>query len=99
MLRDLLLKKPGNADERAIQHRLQEMHDLIELLTRWSEDVQRLETQQLTQILRLGAGIIRLLDLKNALPLLGTKRRPAKSPPGDAIPDEDVLADEGVDGD
>jgi DNA-binding transcriptional regulator GbsR (MarR family) len=75
VLRDLLLKKPGNDDERAIQGRLQEMHDLIELLTRWSEDVQRLETQQLTQLLRLGGGIIRLLDLKNALPLLGTKRR------------------------
>lgn len=74
VLRDLLLKKPGNEDEREIQIRLQEMHDLIELLTRWSEDVQKLETQQLTQLLRLGGGIIRLLDLKNSLPLLGSKR-------------------------
>jgi len=77
VLRDLLLMKPGNEDERDIQIRLQEMHDLIELLTRWSEDVQRLETQQLTQLLRLGGGIIRLLDLKNSLPLLGSKRRKA----------------------
>lgn len=75
VLRDLLMMPPGNEEERDIQNRLQEMHDLIELLTRWAEDVQRLETQQLTQLLRLGGGIIRLLDLKNALPLLGNKRR------------------------
>jgi DNA-binding transcriptional regulator GbsR (MarR family) len=75
VLRDLLLMPAGNEEERDIQGRLQEMHDLIELLTRWSEDVQRLETQQLTQLLRLGGGIIRLLDLKNALPLLGSRRR------------------------
>jgi len=51
------------------------MHDLIELLTRWSEDVQKLETDQLRRLLRLGGGVIKLLELKNQLPLLGTERR------------------------
>lgn len=89
VLRDLLLKPPGNDEEQAIQGRLQEMHDLIELLTRWSEDVQRLETQQLTQLLRLGGGIIRLLDVKNALPLLGHKRRQPRSVLAEGKADED----------
>jgi DNA-binding transcriptional regulator GbsR (MarR family) len=89
VLRDLLMLPPGNEEERAIQDRLQEMHDLIELLTRWSEDVQRLETQQLTQLLRLGGGIIRLLDLKNSLPLLGAKRRPPQTAVADGVADED----------
>jgi hypothetical protein len=65
------------------------MHDLIELLTRWSEDVQKLETQQLTQLLRLGGGIIRLLDLKNSLPLLGTKRRKPQNTAAEDGADED----------
>jgi len=89
VLRDLLLMMPGNEEERDIQGRLQEMHDLIELLTRWSEDVQRLETQQLTQLLRLGGGIIRLLDLKNSLPLLGTKRRKPQNAGAEGEADED----------
>jgi hypothetical protein len=51
------------------------MHDLIELLTRWAEDVQKLETEQLLQLLKLGGGVMRLLDLKNRLPLLGSEKR------------------------
>lgn len=75
MLRELLLAKPANTDDRAAQVRLKDMHDLIELLTRWAEDVQKLETAQLLQLLKLGGGVIKLLDLKNRLPLLGNERR------------------------
>jgi DNA-binding transcriptional regulator GbsR (MarR family) len=75
VLRDLLLEKPGSEEDRQAQARLKQMHDLIELLTRWSEDVQKLETDQLRRLLRLGGGVIKLLELKNQLPLLGTERR------------------------
>jgi len=75
VLRDLLLEKPGSEEDRQAQARLKQMHDLIELLTRWSEDVQKLETDELRRLLRLGGGVIKLLELKNQLPLLGTERR------------------------
>jgi hypothetical protein len=47
------------------------MHDLIELLMRWSEDVQKLDNKDLVQLLRLGGRVVALLELKNRLPLLG----------------------------
>jgi DNA-binding transcriptional regulator GbsR (MarR family) len=75
VLRDLLLEKPAGDEDRRAQARLREMHDLIELLTRWAEDVQKLETEQLLQLLKLGGGVMRLLDLKNRLPLLGSEKR------------------------
>jgi DNA-binding transcriptional regulator GbsR (MarR family) len=91
MLRDLMMEKSASPEDRAAQARIKDMHDLIELLTRWSEDVQKLETTQLLQLLKLGGGVIKLLDLKNRLPLLGTERRGRK----DASSPEDAEAEDG----
>ncbi len=71
VLRDLLMEKPGNEEDRRAQARLREMHELIELLTRWSDDVQKLNNDDLVQLLKLGGRVVRLLELKNRLPLLG----------------------------
>lgn len=74
VLRDLLMEKPGSDDDRRAQARLCEMHDVIELIDRWATDVQKLEMGQLLQLLKLGGGVMRLLDLKTRLPLIGTER-------------------------
>jgi len=71
VLRDLLMEKPGNEEDRRAQARLREMHELIELLTRWSDDVQKLNNEDLEQLLKLGGRVVRLLELKNRLPFLG----------------------------
>ncbi len=71
VLRDLLMEKPGNEEDRRAQARLREMHELIELLTRWSDDVQKLDNADLVQLLKLGGRVVRLLELKNRLPFLG----------------------------
>jgi hypothetical protein len=47
------------------------MHELIELMTRWSDDVQKLNNEDLVQLLKLGGRVVRLLELKNRLPFLG----------------------------
>ncbi len=71
VLRELLMEKPGNDEDRRAQARLREMHELIELLTRWSDDVQKLNNEDLVQLLKLGGRVVRLLELKNRLPFLG----------------------------
>jgi DNA-binding transcriptional regulator GbsR (MarR family) len=71
VLRDLLIEKPGNDEDRRAQARLREMYELIELLTRWSDDVQKLNNEDLVQLLKLGGRVVRLLELKNRLPFLG----------------------------
>jgi DNA-binding transcriptional regulator GbsR (MarR family) len=67
VLRELIMQTPGSDVERHAQDRLREMHELIELLTRWYADVQKLETERLVQLLSLGSKVVKILDMKDRL--------------------------------
>lgn len=67
MLRETLMVEPVTDDERYAQKRMQEMHEMIELLTRWYADVQRLETTRLVSLLSLGATVQKALDMKDRI--------------------------------
>lgn len=67
MLRDALVETPNGEAERHAQQRMQEMHDVIDLTTRWMADVQKLETGTLQQLMTLGAQVVRLLEFKDRL--------------------------------
>jgi DNA-binding transcriptional regulator GbsR (MarR family) len=76
LLRDTLMVEPANGEERHAQDRMRQMHDLIELLTGWADDVQKLDNESLAQLLTLGAGVSRLLEVKNRIAVFaGAKRR------------------------
>jgi DNA-binding transcriptional regulator GbsR (MarR family) len=79
MLRDALIQSPASEEERHAQKRLKEMHDLIELVTHWFGDIQRLDTKTLVQLMKLGAKAQKFLELKNKLPLLGNAK-PGEGP-------------------
>ncbi|WP_119166251.1 GbsR/MarR family transcriptional regulator [Algihabitans albus] len=79
LLRETLLAEPVSPEERHAQARMREMHELIELLTRWYGDVQRLETERLVQLLSLGARVQKILEMKDRLSLLpGRKGQPVQ---------------------
>jgi DNA-binding transcriptional regulator GbsR (MarR family) len=67
MLRAVLMDTPSNEDERHAQARMQEMHELIELLTSWFADVERLDNKSLVQLLNLGSKVQKVLELKGKL--------------------------------
>jgi len=67
MLRDVLMDAPSSDDERHAQARMRQMYELIELLTGWFDDVERLETRNLIQLLKLGAKVQKILHLKDGL--------------------------------
>ena len=48
---------------------MRQMHDMIELLTGWADDVQKLDNGSLKQLLALGAGVSRILELKGKVTL------------------------------
>lgn len=75
MLRDALMAKPVTEEERHAQHRLQEMHDLIELVTNWFAEVQRLDSKSLIQLMKLGSKVTRFLEMKDKL-MLGIGSKP-----------------------
>jgi DNA-binding transcriptional regulator GbsR (MarR family) len=87
VLRDLIVAQPAGAEERHAQEKLREMHDLIELLTGWADEVQKLDTGELVSLLKLGSRVVGLLELKNRLPFIGQKRREALSAEDSPPPD------------
>lgn len=55
MLRDMLLETTATEAERHAQAKMHEMHDLIEMLTQWYMDMQKLDTRRLVNLLKLGS--------------------------------------------
>jgi DNA-binding transcriptional regulator GbsR (MarR family) len=75
LLRDILLEAPGSAEERHAQGKMREMHDLIELLTDWADDIEKLDNASLARLLALGRGVSRVLDLKSKVTVFSKKNR------------------------
>ncbi len=67
LLREVLMQAPSTPEERHAQTRMREMHDLFELLTGWYDDVQKLETERLVQLLTLGSKVQKILEVKDRL--------------------------------
>ncbi|UFN49324.1 GbsR/MarR family transcriptional regulator [Roseomonas sp. OT10] len=82
VLRGLLMQNPASEAEQHAQHRMAEMHTLIEQLTTWYDDVRRLETERLATLLALGARVTRLLEATDKVVALGRGRRASPAPPG-----------------
>ena len=85
MLRETLMLAPSSPEERHAQARVQETLELIELLTRWYDDVRRLETDRLVSLLALGARVQKALELKDRILPFGRRR----APPEPAAPEEE----------
>jgi DNA-binding transcriptional regulator GbsR (MarR family) len=67
MLRDSLLVTPTNPQDMHAQKRMAQMHELIELVTTWFTDIQRLDEQTLRQLMKMGAAAQKLLELKDMM--------------------------------
>lgn len=64
-LRNLLIETPANAEEEYAQQRMRDMHELIEMLTLWTSEIQRLDSNNLSKLLKLGSSIGKVLDMKD----------------------------------
>lgn len=67
MLRDILLENPNSPEEKHAQAKMREMHDLIEMLTQWYSDMQKMETERLVNLLRLGSKVYKLYEMKDKI--------------------------------
>ncbi|MGE0071981.1 MAG: GbsR/MarR family transcriptional regulator [Thiomonas sp.] len=81
MLRDALLEPPGNDAERYAQQRMRQMHDLIELATQWFDDIQRMPSEDVRQLMLLGGAVQKLLAFKGRVRLTASRRRAAPAQP------------------
>ncbi len=67
MLRANLFDEPHTEQERFAQERMHEIHDLLETLTTWALELQRMSPEKLTTLMKLGAGVSKFLDAKDKL--------------------------------
>jgi DNA-binding transcriptional regulator GbsR (MarR family) len=63
MLRNALIDPPNTEADRIAQERMRSMHDLIELMTNWFDDVQRMDQKTLSQLMKMGSKVQRLLEM------------------------------------
>lgn len=67
LLRDLLMEKASTDEERVAQQQLNEIHDLLESVTLWSQELQDLGPEKLDTLMKLGASVGRILEFKEKL--------------------------------
>ena len=77
MLRAALMETPTSEADRIAQERMRGMHELIELMMGWFDDVQRLDRRTLEQLMAMGAKVQRLLEFTGRLK---PPPRPAPAP-------------------
>jgi len=63
MLRNALIEPATTETDRIAQERMKSMHDLIELMTNWFDDVRRMDQKTLSQLMKMGSKVQRLLEL------------------------------------
>jgi DNA-binding transcriptional regulator GbsR (MarR family) len=73
MLRMALLEEPSNDADRYAQARMRQMHELIDRLMTWFDDVQKLAPETAMQLMGMGAAVTKVLELKDRV----TGRSPA----------------------
>jgi len=67
LLRNLLLDTPETDSEVYAQQRMKDIHDLLEMITNWAAELQKLTPEQLSTFMKLGAGVTKILSVKQAL--------------------------------
>jgi DNA-binding transcriptional regulator GbsR (MarR family) len=65
MLRGALMQEPANEADRHAQERMRQMHDLIDRLLTWFDDVQKLAPETAMQLMGMGATVTRVLEWKD----------------------------------
>jgi DNA-binding transcriptional regulator GbsR (MarR family) len=67
MLRSAMLQEPGSEAEKHAQARMREMHDLIDRLMTWFDDVQKLAPETAMQLMGMGSTVTKVLGIKDRL--------------------------------
>ena len=75
MLRNALLEPPASEEDRIALERMRGMHDLIELTTTWFDDVQRMDQQTLSKLMKMGAKVQKVLEFTGKMAVVTSGKR------------------------
>ncbi len=85
MLREALMEEGVTGDDVHAQARMRQMHELIELMTGWLADMQKMDSATLASLMKMGTKVAKLLEAKDKVAVsLGFKAR-SDLPPAEKI--------------
>jgi hypothetical protein len=59
------MEQPRVAEDIHAQERMRQMHAFIELMTDWLDDVQKMDSETLASLMKMGAQVQKLLEMKD----------------------------------
>lgn len=65
MLRDALMEQPSVQEDIHAQARMKQMHEFIEMMTNWLDEVQKMDSATLASLMKMGAKVQKMLELKD----------------------------------
>ncbi len=65
LLRDNLLDEPTNSKEQFAHQQMREIHDLLETITQWAAELQSMSPDKLNTLMKLGASVSKVIDMKD----------------------------------
>ena len=65
MLRDALMESPSSAEDLHAQERMKEMHEFMERMTDWLDEVQKMDSAMLASLMKMGAKVQKLVGMKD----------------------------------
>ncbi len=76
LLRQTLMEPATDQDEQHAHERMGQMCELMEQVSQWSHDLQKLSPKELQRLLMLGSAVPKLLQMKDKLSLVGARSKP-----------------------
>ncbi|MFT6102706.1 MAG: DNA-binding transcriptional regulator GbsR (MarR family) [Granulosicoccus sp.] len=67
VLRHLLIDAPTNDKDKYAQTRMEEIYQLMEMFTLWSDELQDMKPENLQTLMKMGAGVSKVINFKNKL--------------------------------
>ena len=71
LLRQTLMEEPVDAAEEHAHDRMQQMCNLMEMVSSWSHDIQKLSPSEVERLLKLGRAVPHLLKMKDKFSIVG----------------------------
>ena len=88
MLREALMEQPSTEDDIHAQERMKQMHDLVELMTGWLAEVQKMDSATLVSLMKMGAKVQKLLEIKDKVKASFSGRTSESAAPIQKITDQ-----------
>lgn len=67
VLRDLILEGSSNESDSHAQDKMREIHDQMEMVAAWTEELQKMKPETLKSLMKLGSSVSKVIDMKDKL--------------------------------